>query len=208
MSIFEDMVKVLRPGQLGVATIKHVNVTPDAVLMAAIRREYLREGSFAQLFVDGELMMSDTPDERRSNRDVVQAAKGHVLIAGLGIGMVLVPILAKESVLSVTVIEKYTDVITLVEPQLRRKLPATSVAKLIVIHADIFTWWPPTGTKYNTIYFDIWPSIVEDNLEEMRVLHRRARRYRALDAWVESWERKTLKASRRQRRRGRGPWGW
>jgi len=69
------------------------------------RDTYIRPGRYARLHVGHVLMMSDTDMERRSNVQVVQQARGHVLIAGLG--MILHPILAKPEVTRVTVVEKY-----------------------------------------------------------------------------------------------------
>ena len=46
-----------------------------------------------QLWVNGACVMNDLPGlEGHCNRPVVEAARGDVLIAGLGIGYVLVPI--------------------------------------------------------------------------------------------------------------------
>ena len=49
-----------------------------------------------QLFVDGALVMSDGANEHETNRGVVRKAQGDVLVAGLGIGMICLPIRAAE----------------------------------------------------------------------------------------------------------------
>jgi spermidine synthase len=145
-------------------------------------------------------MMSDTPMEKRSNREVVFQARGDVLIAGLGIGMVLLPILAKPEVKSVTVVEKSQEIIQLVAPALYQQPGAE---KLTIVYKDVFDWRPEEGTKYDTLYFDIWPTIVEDNLDEMDDLHRIFRRYRRKGSWMNSWMRETLKFQQQRRRRQR-----
>jgi len=126
-------------------------------------------GKYVRLAVNKQLMMSDTRMERLSNQEFIQRANGHVLIAGLGIGLIIENIkdkLATGMVQSITVIEKYKDVIKLVKPYFKHE-------KIKIVEADIMDWQPPTGMKYDTIYFDIWPTICEDNLPEISKLHNR-----------------------------------
>lgn len=117
----------------GVAEIKHVT-GPEAC---------------CQLWVHGKCVMNSAPDlEIGLNRPVIEAAQGDVLITGLGIGYILIPILAKPEVRSVTVIEKCQDVVDLV-------LPYLAHPKLTVILADAFEWVP--SGAYDTMWFDIYP---------------------------------------------------
>ena len=135
--------------------------------------------------------MSDFHYERVTCEEVVRRAHGDVLIAGLGLGMILHPILKIEAVRSVTVIEKYQDVMDLV-------LPTLAVNdKLQVVVGDICTWKPPRGRRYDVIWFDIWPDIEPTRLPEMTRLHRRYRRWlnRANpDCWMESWHRRETRS--------------
>jgi len=107
---------------------------------------------------ESQVVMSDFHYERATCVEVVERAHGDVLVAGLGLGMILRPILGKESVRSVTVIEKYQDVVDLVLPT----LPASE--KLTVLLDDIYTWKPPQGRHYDVIWFDIWPDIEVNRL--------------------------------------------
>jgi spermidine synthase len=134
--------------------------------------------------------------EQRSNIGVVMEAKGHVLIAGLGIGMILLPLLEKPEVKSVTVVEKYADVVKLVEPHVLAVV-GKNAPKLKTIVADIFEWVPPKGEKWDTIYFDIWPDLSMDNLEQMEILHRKFARRKAPGAWMYSWQKDYLKYRKR-----------
>jgi hypothetical protein len=152
----------------------------------------VRPGRYVRLIVDGELMMSDTDLEKWSNLEVVRQATGDVLIAGLGIGMILIPILAKENVRSVTVIEKYKDVIDVIVPSI------PNARKLDVVNADILEWGAPKGKKWDVIYFDIWPDICVDNLKQINLLHRRFCRKKTV--WMGSWMQDKL---RYMNRRGR-----
>ncbi|KKL46240.1 hypothetical protein LCGC14_2347550, partial [marine sediment metagenome] len=117
-----------------------------------------------------------TEHERQSNWDLLREAySGDILIAGLGLGMVLLPILAREHVKSVTVIELSQDAIDLVVPHIRTAA-GENADKLTVIQGDIFEWKPPRGARYHTIYFDIWGDISRNNLPDMRRLHQKFRR--------------------------------
>jgi hypothetical protein len=198
--MFPDMATVVPVGKLGVAEVRHVIVNEDDVLLNKMRAlfqggsaYYLPPGRYAQLFVDGTLVMSDTPMERRSNQEIAAKAHGNILIAGLGLGMILHPIAVKEEVTSITVLEICPDVAHLIG----RHIPAG----VEIVHADVFNWQPRPQQRFDTIYFDIWPDICVDNLEQMKILHRKAAHWRSgPDAYVNSWLRDHL---RRLKRAGR-----
>ncbi len=185
MSRFPKMVDVVPEASKGCAVIKHIVVPKFACEMAAIRGERLLPGPIAQLFVNGALMMSDGFNEHLTNYEVCHEARGNVLIAGLGIGMILTRILEKENVNSVTVVEKYQDVIDIVSPN----FPSP---KLNIIQGDIFEWLPTKGMKFDCIYFDIWATQSTDTLEEMAILSKRFRSFRVKGAWLESWNKPAL----------------
>jgi hypothetical protein len=154
----------------------------------------IREGTYCKLIVDGELMMSDTPMERLSNLDFINNANGRVLIAGLGIGMIINAIVEKKDVTEVVVIEKYQDVIDLVLPKIKHP-------KLKVICADIFDYKPIKGDKYDVVYFDIWATISQDNLEEMKTLANKFKYSINRDnsrCWINSWMKEFLQKERRK----------
>lgn len=195
--MFPRMADILQPGVVGTAAIDHFEMTKQqseaTLLRAAVQRdpdEFCPPGTYARLRVDGSVMMTDTLMERWSNEEVVRRATGKVLIAGLGLGMILHPICAKKSVQSVHVIEKNADVISLVVK--------TVPPKAQVVEGDIFTWTLPRGAKYDTIYFDIWPHICEDNLKEIQKLRSRFRRHLAKDGWMGAWKEEDLRHGRRR----------
>lgn len=205
MPYFTPVAEIVPPGEQGVAKIEHFEVSKResafTSIRASIRREeYVPEGKYVRLNIKGQgLMMTDTRMEQSTNSHVVFKAKGKVLIAGLGIGMVLIPILKNPLVTSVTVIEKYQDVVDLVVPALRAKIPEAS--KLGVIVADALEWTPPKGVKYDTIYFDIWPQICTDNLPEITLLKRRFARRKNPGAWMGAWVEKELRYQDRREKR-------
>lgn len=158
-----------------------------------------RTGKFVRMIVDGEkgaeVMMSDTPMELKTNKEFCDKAHGHILIAGLGIGLLLNNILHKKEVLSVTIIEVNPNVISLVAKKYKDK-------RVTVIEGDIDTWVPPIEAVYDCIYFDIWPTVSTDNLPHITALHRKFRKYlnkRNPNNYMGSWVRDIL---RRRRRRG------
>jgi hypothetical protein len=131
-------------------------------------------------------VMSDTPAELRDLLPLKCAARGLVLINGLGLGIAADLCQRLDTVAHVTVIERSLDVIALVAPTLANP-------KLTIIHADAFTWVPPRGTRYDAVWHDIWPSLCADHLPEMSRLHRR---YGRRAAWQGSWCRAEMEAGR------------
>lgn len=131
--------------------------------------EYLPVGKYGQVQIDrvrlggklcsslrlgGILLMTDEPDERKTNAEFVQRARGRVLISGLGLGMILIPVLAKSEVEHVTVVEVSPEVAAAVEPAVRRHTGANE-GQLSVVVADALSWLPPEDARYETIYHDI-----------------------------------------------------
>lgn len=204
---FPKMVEIVPERAIGVARVEHFEVTPEGSRQAAFGCRSVLDlppdpGHYARLTVRGQLMMTDTYMEKRTNRAFLDAARGDVLIAGLGLGMIVHPVLAKEGVTSVTVVEKYADVIDLIRPT----LPASD--KLTLVEADIFTWQPEKGRRWHCIYFDIWPDITTDNLKQMETLHRRFGRRKKPDGWMASWTHGELKAREAREKRHEARWRW
>jgi hypothetical protein len=133
--------------------------------------------TFTKLTRNGKLVMSDTPAEMDDHYMPVRFAKGHCLINGLGIGMVLKNILLNKEVTKITVIEISQDLIDLVSPFYKD-------SKIEFICADALEYQPPKGIKYGMVWHDIWDDICTDNLPEMEKLHRK---YGRRCLWQGSW---------------------
>jgi hypothetical protein len=128
--------------------------------------------TYIRLKKNGEgIMMSDTPMERNTNRDFIKNANGDVIIFGLGLGLVIIPLLKKENVKSILVVELYQDLIDLVEPILKKH---DTENKLSIIQGDCFEIHKsiPKDKKFDCVYGDIWISISQDNYEEMKILNK------------------------------------
>lgn len=120
-------------------------------------------------------MMSDTPMEKFTNQAFLNYAKGNILIAGLGIGMLPASLSEKEDVESITIVELNQEVIDLVEPLIRKYVK--NADKIRIIQADAYKYPSehPNET-YDFVYLDIWdtfPGGAEDleMLEEMIELY-------------------------------------
>lgn len=173
------------------------NATRLRELLNGFPGEYCSPGKYVKLYVDGELVMSDTDMEKDSNREVINRACGDVLLVGLGIGLLLHNLRQKiqEGVVrSVTVYEKEQNVIDLVAPYYR------DIPNLKIVCRDIMEYRPPKEEKYDTIYFDIWPTIdYERNLPEIRMLHNRWKfRKRDGNAFMNSWMKEFMQYKREQ----------
>jgi hypothetical protein len=141
---FPVMTEVLPEGERGKVKIKHFTVTKRGDFNGAMGDpgplQARPPGTWVALEIDGIGWMYDVPDERRWNLPIVEAARGDVLIGGLGLGMILHPILKKPEVVSVTVLENNEDVAALVLPSLEG---VEGREKLSVVFADAEHWIPP-----------------------------------------------------------------
>ena len=105
-------------------------------------------------------IMSDSYEEAQKHQEFFEKAKGDILIAGLGLGMCHKPLMEKNEVKSVTIIEINKDVIDLVWNHCDKD------ERFILIHQDILTWEPPKNKKYDVGWFDI--SFEEINYKEFK----------------------------------------
>jgi predicted membrane-bound spermidine synthase len=199
-----SIVNIIPPCQNEGAKIDHYEVTEKDAnfgnLRAMLHGDYagiVKPGKYARLFVNGHgLMMSDTQMEWVTSNYLALAASGEVLVGGLGLGLILIPMMERPNVKRITVIEKYKAVIDLVLPHLKSLKGGD---KLEVIEADVLEWKPPKGRLWNYVYFDIWPNICGDNYPEMKKLKTRFRRRldKTGDNWMGCWrERDCLRANR------------
>ncbi len=231
MRSWRDGWKVNLPeGTSGDWKIEHFEVDKKAASFGTIRAiaggtgRSVPEGRYTGLYRGQSLIMSDTPDEIRDHMIVVHEARrrgGHVLINGLGLGMVTAAVLKVElqcqscmqypdlgrcdcthvsgevnfqyAADKVTVIEKSADVIALVAPTLKTRFGS----RLEIIEADAFEFKPRKGQRFSVVWHDVWNNLCTDNLEGMGTLHRK---YGRRCDWQGSWGRELLHCYRRQER--------
>lgn len=152
---------------------------------------WIMPGEYTRLTHCGYVVMSDTPVELRDHFEVVDRAKGQVLIHGLGLGVVTEACLRKPEVDHVIVIEISEDVIKLVGTYLKERWGN----RLTILRADSLTWKPPKGFRYDVVWYDIWPDLCADNLGDMKLLHRR---YGRRCDWQGSWGRSIVESHNRR----------
>lgn len=192
-----DKYKVDVPeGTSGNWRVEHFTVSEEDARLQSLRAivtgrgRAVPQGTYTRLMYGSILVMSDTPDEIRDHFEIIHRAKGHVLINGLGLGVVVQAVLNKTEVGHVTVIELVPDVIALVARHYLERFNG----RLEIIEADAFTWKPPKGIKYDAVWHDIWNDICLDNLPEMHKLHRK---YGKRCDWQGSWSRQELERYKR-----------
>lgn len=169
--------------------IEHMTLTPEKVdherNMAAWRGDwtcrYLEPGTYCVLKAKRghTIYMSDTWMERFSNAEIREAARGDVLLAGLGIGMVPLACCRKVEVDSVTVLENDRRIMDLIAPYVAHP-------KLRLLEADA-NYPPVRGHRFDTIYLDIWSGICADNWDEMKPMLAQYRRFARNGAVVTGW---------------------
>ena len=181
-----DKYKVDSPiGKSNNWSIEQFEVTEDQAAIERIRSMFnggrgVPAGKYTALKRNGQIIMSDTPNEIWDLLSIIRNAKEHVLINGLGLGMVLKACLNNEKVTHVTVIENSLDVIYLVGEYFEDKYSD----KLIIVFGDAFNYKPPVNVRYGAVWHDIWDNICTDNLLGMHKLHRK---YGKRTNWQGSW---------------------
>jgi len=146
----------------------------------------IKPGTYTRLMRNRTVIMSDTPAEIGDHIWFMQDAIGNVLLNGLGLGVVLNGVLLKEEVEQVIVNEISEDVIQLIAHNFKDK-------RVTINHANAFTW-KPDSVRFNFIWHDIWDNICEDNLSEMKQLHRKYGHYLRKPYFQGSWGRDWIEA--------------
>lgn len=174
-------------GRRGPWSVERFTIDKHGAMMERIHalssgRGATREGTYTRLVhAQRGVVMSDTHDEMRDHYGAVLNATGHVLLNGLGIGMVLGAILKKPEVKNVTVVEIDADVIALVGPHY-------DDPRVTIVNASAFDYQPPKNIRYGAVWHDIWDNICADNLPEMTRLKRKyGRRADWQGCWAE-WQ--------------------
>ena len=165
---YVKLADILKPVTVGTVTVDIMDYTKKPLGFRE-RMSGLTQDRYARLLINGEVMMSETPMEKRTNSDFVFHAHGDVLIGGLGLGMIVLAIQEKPAVSSITVVENSMDVIAAIRPQ----LPLNK--KVEVVKGDVFTYKP--ARKFDCIYMDIWFYPDDEAYEEMKTLKRRYGHY-------------------------------
>lgn len=124
------------------------------------------------LIRNGNVWMSITPMELESQEIGIEAAQGHVVIFGLGMGWAAAATALRDAVSKVTVVEFDPEVIALhQELDIFSQLPPDARAKLSIEQGDAYAWTP--REPVNLLMPDIWLPLVSDGrVEEVRQMQR------------------------------------
>jgi hypothetical protein len=188
-------------GKDGDFEIKRFEVSDDDAKFHNLRemlhsRRYITPGIYTSLTQRGYLWMSDTDAELSDHTSMTTNTKhygGDILVMGLGLGAVVQAVLDLPQVTTCTVLEKYPEVIRLVEPHYRERYGS----RFTVIETDALQW--KAKRDYTVVWADIWATMCETNLPEIVKLRRRWSKH---CKWFGAWaERLTKLLSTKSRRR-------
>lgn len=160
---FVSPVSIIPEGQSGEFTIT------KRIMPAETRMKMLSYGGFVRYPVDIELTilkegeklwMSDSPSEISDMEQLSEWAKGHVFVAGLGLGLLVHTLALKDEVTKITVVEINQDVINLVKPTLPEKVT--------VVHQDFKLYLAMNDqTQFDYFILDVYPDLDSDMLRTM-----------------------------------------
>lgn len=109
----------------------------------------------------GRLWMAITPNEVETMKADMAAARGNVLVLGLGLGYYAFMTARMAQVDKVTVVEMDEDVIRLFEEEILPQFPHRE--KIRVIRDDAFSYVEKeaAGENYDFVYADIWHDVLD-----------------------------------------------
>lgn len=156
----------IRPGESWNVKIENFFVSKERAMRLNLRfrnhNRYIDPGTYTRLYIDRNLMMSDTPAEMRDHYPFYKKAKGKILVAGLWLWMIAQALIKKKEVEELTVVEYNKHVIRLVKPSLDPRIK--------VIQADIFEYVKRNDISFDMAWLDIWYDICGENVKEMEEL--------------------------------------
>jgi predicted membrane-bound spermidine synthase len=177
-------------GTHGTARLKFYTADAFTALRASIHGGDIKKGDkVLQLFVNGNLWMSDSRDELRDHYTAIRMATGRVLIHGLGLGCYLSSVCANPEVTHVDVVELNPDVIALVAPYFKDD------PRVSIVQGDAFTYQWPKGSRWNCVWHDIWSGKCTDDLTEHSKLLRSFGKH---SDWQGCWAHEYLLYKKRQ----------
>jgi hypothetical protein len=120
-----------------------------------------------------ECIMSSNLFERLTNQNFINTAKGDVIVFGLGLGLILFPLLEDNEITSITVIDNSIDIIDNIGPIIKNY---DVNDKLTIIQGDAFTYYQQLNdAKFDIMYFDYWnivDSTIYNDMETLKELYK------------------------------------
>lgn len=143
----------IEPQEFGPWKIERHFDRPEKMWRAYVGAPYqtvLRRWTDATMHLDGEIVMEDSRWELQKHLPIWLAARGRILITGLGLGCVVRGLLASPDVEHVDVVEIDAGIIRVIGPEFACN------ARCSIHHADALTWEPPSGATWNAAWHDLW----------------------------------------------------
>lgn len=180
----------IQPGRVGPWSVQTFEIGNNDLynfkLMFSPGNRSTMPGTYTKLVHNKRgIVMSDTDAEISDMSGLFyKRPRGRVLVNGLGLGCVLMGLLAIPEVEHVDVVEVDEDVIELVGSQI-------SDQRVVIHHDDAFTIKWPAEVRWDVAWHDVWDELCVDNLssEDARpgsyaALHRK---YGRKVGWQASW---------------------
>ena len=142
----------IKPGEFGPWTIKRINHKHKVTkrLLGVDRHTLLYKITPATMHIPpGEIVMDDSRLELARHMPLWLAARGRVILTGLGMGCCLRGLLANPAVDHVTVIEIDRQIMKWIGPEFEGNL------RCDLILADALTWPIPAGARWSIAWHDI-----------------------------------------------------
>jgi len=118
------------------------------------------------LFKDDMIVMCTTQFELATNKPFLDIANGDVLIIGLGLAMIVFPLLNDETISSITIVEKDLEVIQYIGNKVSQ---FDLEGKVSIVNGDAYDHYNnmDPNKKYDTIFLDFWNQLNKENIEEV-----------------------------------------
>ena len=167
-----------KPETVGKATITKKTYEPGYYLMEGIRGYVMWHNTkklpYTSLEINGMEWMLDDPLNWFGMVDLAKHSTGKVLVAGLGLGLVASQLAINPQVSSITVIEIYSDVISLIGKYLDPKITIINDSFENFINKNLKN---QCFLRYDTIILDIWVGYspyIKDSMKGMYILTKTA----------------------------------
>ena len=214
LNLVDQMTVTVPEGVSGEVRIERFEITERAVRLASINprhtyRSQTPAGTYTRLVKGRTLWMSDTRAERHDHIAFLRAAKyagngAHILVSGLGIGMVLTPLLTFQNVERVDVIEIDEDVIKLAGPHYAALADEHGIA-FQIHHADVFDGPKAINAatkRWDVAYHDVWATYSADTYNEHKNVRRKFGRVAGQQlCWLDDEVRRLAQRERRDSQR-------
>jgi len=137
------------------ATISKIKQsTKDCYYCEFVRGEtfikYIRNGNTITVLTIGrDIWMTDEPQYTWCLESFAERSYGHVLVAGLGLGIVVHFLAKNKKIMSITVVEREMSVIDLIKPLLPKD------DRLAIVHDDFYDFMKKDQNKRDVVIWDL-----------------------------------------------------